>query len=226
MLSAMPAVDHLILAVPDLRAAAARLTAATGLAVLPGGIHPDWGTANLIVPLGTAYLELVTVVDRAVAEGTAFGGRVAEAEAAAAGGGDAGALAGWAVAVQDVDAVAARLGVAVRRGRRAAADGTVLSWAMAGVDEALPRGLPFFLRWDDAAANPARGAAAHRIAPAGVAWIEVGGDRAELAAWLGDAHGLDLRTVAGAPPGPLRAGIAVAGGGAEIVVPLDALAAG
>jgi hypothetical protein len=34
-----------------------------GLASIEGGRHPGWGTANRIIPLGDAYIELVTVVD-------------------------------------------------------------------------------------------------------------------------------------------------------------------
>jgi hypothetical protein len=201
-------IDHIILAVADLDAAARSLRERTGLAAIPGGTHPDWGTANAVVPLRGAYLELVTVADPAVAAGTAFGRAVAAA-------GD-GALAGWAVGVDDVDAVADRLGVAVVRGRRAVTGGGTLSWAMVGVEEALPRDLPFFLRWDDARANPARAAAPHDVEPLGVAWVETGGDATALAAWLGP-HDLDVRAVPGAPPGLRRAAIALRDG-REILV--------
>jgi Glyoxalase-like domain len=201
--------DHLILAVADLPAAAAALGEATGLAALPGGAHPDWGTINMVVPLGGAYLELVAVADTARAERSAFGRRVAAGAAT----GDPMALVGWAVEPDDLDATAARLGLHQQRGRRERADGGggTLSWAMAGVEEALSRGLPFFLRWDDAASNPARAEAPHRVAPAGVAWIEVGGDRAALDAWLGDEAG-DLDVRASAPGAAPRAAIALRGG--------------
>jgi hypothetical protein len=203
-------IDHIILAVADLEQAARDLRARTGLAAVPGGTHPDWGTANAIVPLGAAYLELVTVADPGVAAGTAFGRAVAAA-------GD-GALAGWAVGVDDVEGVAARLRVELRRGRRAVAGGGTLSWAMAGADEALGRGLPFFLRWDDAASNPARAAAPHDVAPAGIAWVEVGGDRAALEAWLGGPPAFDVRVARDdGPPGLRRAAIALRDGG-EIVL--------
>jgi hypothetical protein len=201
-------IDHIILAVDDLDRAAAELTAATGLATTPGGRHPDWGTANVIVPLGEGYLELVAVVDPGVAAATPFGRAVA---------GNAGALAGWAVSTGDLDATAQRLGVATVAGRRTRPDGTTLSWSMAGVDEALTRGLPFFLRWDDPAGNPARTPAAHRTAPTGIAWLEHTGDAAALAGWLGpDGTALPLRP---APSGTARAGIALADG-SEVVVPL------
>ena len=204
--------DHLIFAVADLAAAARALGEATGLAVGPGGVHPAWGTRNAIVPLGDAYLELVAVADPDVAARSAFGRAVA---AAARGG--ALAPVGWAVAPDDLDAAAAQAGVAVVRGRRELAGGGTLSWSMAGVEEALERGLPFFLRWDDEASNPARSAAEHRVAPAGARWVEVGGSREQLDAWLGP-HALDVRVVPGAPPGLRRAAIGRRGGG-EIVLP-------
>jgi hypothetical protein len=57
--------DHVLLAVTDLAAAGRELQARYGLASVEGGRHPDWGTANRIVPLGDSYLELIAVVDQA-----------------------------------------------------------------------------------------------------------------------------------------------------------------
>ena len=74
-----------------------------GLASSAGGRHPGWGTANRIVPLGETYLELVTVVDEAEAAQSAFGRWVAASRP--------GAPFGWAVRTDDLDAVAARLGL-------------------------------------------------------------------------------------------------------------------
>jgi len=205
--------DHLILAVADLDAGAAALTAATGLAVEPGGVHPDWGTENRIVPLGEAYRELVAVTDPEAAAGAPFG----RAVAAAAASGAAMTLMGWAVAPDDLDATAARLGLDVRLGRRTLAGGGTLSWAMAGAAEALPRGLPFFLRWNDPDAGPARGAAT----PGHVRWVELAGDRAALEAWLGvpGLADVELRHVGGEDGrrGPRRAGLEA--GGRELVLP-------
>lgn len=195
--------DHLVLAVADLDAAAAALRARTGLAAVPGGEHPAWGTRNAIVPLGSAYLELVAVADPARARGSTFGRAVA---GAAAGGG---ALIGWAVEPDDLDAATARAGVDQLRGARERPDGTMLSWSMAGAEEGLPRGLPFFLRWDDPASNPARTAAPHAdgVEPVGIAWLRWPTDPRALDAWLGPDHGLPLRH--GTPP---RAAIALRDG--------------
>ena len=72
-------IDHVLIAVPDLSAAAPSFTARYGLASTEGGHHPAWGTANRIVPLGTSYLELVAVVDEAKAQASPFGRWVAGA---------------------------------------------------------------------------------------------------------------------------------------------------
>lgn len=205
-------IDHVILAVSDLEAAAAELTRRTGLAVLPGGVHPAWGTRNMIVPLGGAFLELVTVEDLAVARSTVFGGLVATAGADLR-------LVGWAVEPGDFDAAIRRAGVDVVRGQRARPDGSLLSWSMAGADQALPHGLPFFLRWDTPASNPARAQASHRagVNPTGIGWIDVAAATADaLDSWLGPHGELDVRRVT--PNAPRRAGVALAGGG-EIIIP-------
>jgi Glyoxalase-like domain len=190
-----------ILAAADLGSAAARLRERTGLAAAPGGEHPAWGTRNAIVPLRGAYVELVAVADAARARESAFGRAVAEA--------DDGAIIGWAVEPDDLDAACARAGVDQMRGVRERPDGTVLSWSMAGAEEGLPRGLPFFLRWDDDASNPARVAARHAegVEPVGIAWLRWPTDPSILDGWLGAGHGLPIRH--GAPP---RAAIALADG--------------
>src|SRR5712691_3218109 len=72
--------DHVPIAVADLAAAAREIEARHGLASIPGGRHPGWGTANRIVPLGEAYLELVAIVDEAEAAQSPFGRWVAAAQ--------------------------------------------------------------------------------------------------------------------------------------------------
>ncbi len=51
--------DHVIVIVHDLDAAASRYYEQHGLASVAGGRHPANGTANRIVPLGTSYIELM-----------------------------------------------------------------------------------------------------------------------------------------------------------------------
>src|SRR6478672_11925850 len=65
-------VGQVILGVRDLDAASPRLEA-DGLRVLDGGVHPGFGTANRVAPLGNAYLELLGVVDEAEAREREYG---------------------------------------------------------------------------------------------------------------------------------------------------------
>ena len=104
----------MVLGVADLDAAASRLEQAFGLTALPGGRHPGWGTANRIVPLGSCYLELVTVVDAAEAGASDFGRWVLAMLAG-------GPAVGWAVRTSDL--ASCRWPARDRGRRRVAYDG-------------------------------------------------------------------------------------------------------
>jgi hypothetical protein len=114
-------VDHIIYAVDDLKAAGRQLYEEFCLASIEGGRHRAWGTANRIVPLGTAYLELITVFDRDVAAFSDFGRPVIDAIAAGR------HLVGWVVATDDLAAISRRLALDVSRGARTRPDGARLS---------------------------------------------------------------------------------------------------
>jgi hypothetical protein len=175
--------DHVILAARDLQAAAERLWRDHGLASVVGGRHAGWGTGNRIVPLGSGYLELIGVVDRAEAETSEFGrlllGQLDEK-------GDH--LRGWCVTPNDFDATVSRLGIEVTSGSRTRPDGVVLSWRSAGFFDAMrDPSRPFFISWgmpDDL--HPGRMEAEHRVQPTGIDWLEVSGDFAVVRQWLGD----------------------------------------
>ena len=62
----------------DLDEAAIRFREEFGLDSSVGGRHERWGTANLIVPLGDQYLELVAAVDEATALRNPFGRGILE----------------------------------------------------------------------------------------------------------------------------------------------------
>jgi glyoxalase-like protein len=66
-------IDHVLIAVADLAAAAREVEEHHDLGSIDGGHHPGWGTANRIVPLGETYLELVAVVDSVEAKQSVFG---------------------------------------------------------------------------------------------------------------------------------------------------------
>ena len=101
-----------IVLVPDLRDGRRRLEA-LGFAVLDGGRHPGRGTANLIVPFGRQYLELLAVVDEPEARSSPQGRPVVAALSARGPG-----LARWSVEPVDLEATAARVGDPVERRER------------------------------------------------------------------------------------------------------------
>ncbi len=128
--------DHLIVAVADLDAAAQRISSSLGLEVSGGGRHPTLGTRNRLVWWGDSYLELVAVEDAgaAAAAGNWFGAAVAAAPVAAApvagdGAGAQGAPVGLALASDDLttDARSAE----ITNGQRTRPDGRVVRWRMA-----------------------------------------------------------------------------------------------
>jgi catechol 2,3-dioxygenase-like lactoylglutathione lyase family enzyme len=183
-------IDHVIYYTRDLDAAAARLEARLGLAVLAGGRHDGLGTHNRIVPLGGGYLELLAVADADEAARSPLGAAVL----ARASQGDG--LGGWAVVVDDVRPVAARLGTPISVIARSG-----FSAHLTGLAESIAEPyLPFFIARDDGSADPGVGAGA-----GGITWIEVAGDEARLREWLG-GEDLPVRVVEG-PPAVLAMGI-------------------
>jgi hypothetical protein len=146
-------IDHLVIAVGDLDEAAAALAGSVGLAVTPGGTHPDHGTANRLAWLGDTYLELVAVVDPERARHSWFGRLVLDR--LAAGGG----LAALCLASDDLaaDIAAARgRGVDVAGpfpGERRRPDGRVVRWRLALPDPLGVDAAPFLIEHDPTAAE-------------------------------------------------------------------------
>jgi hypothetical protein len=198
------AVDHVIVIVHDLDAAARRYYEHHGLASVPGGRHPGHGTGNRIVPLGSNYIELMAVVDRDEAAssplGSWVGRRLVEVGEAP------GAL---CLRTDDIEAAARRTGRAPLPMSRTRPDGVELEWHLVALDAAFTEGLPFFIEWHiDDVDHPGRGVVEHRCAAVGIDWVELGGDEDRLASWLGP-HELPLRHVEGTP-GPHRMAVALA----------------
>jgi len=157
------------------------------VASVEGGRHPGWGTANRIVPLGDAYLELVAIADESEAPQSLLGRWVAARR-----GGLARPL-GWAVRTDGLDDVAERLGLAVHSGSRDLPGGGVVRWRMAGLEQAVAEpSLPFFLEWAPGTPFPGRTAAAHPAGAVRIAALELEGDADRLAVWLGE-HDLPIR---------------------------------
>jgi hypothetical protein len=202
-----PRIDHVLYGVRDLGVAARRFEADYGLTAAGGGSHGELGTANLLIPMGDQYLELITVADPESPHplAVALGSWIA--------GGDR--FFSMAVEVDDVDATADRLGSTVLDGTRTGPDEARVSFRLAGFETALAERLPFFIEWGDGREHrlPAPGAKANPDAR-GVAWVELGGDGERVRAWLGgDVEGVRL---VGGEPG-VRA-MAVATDEGEVVV--------
>ena len=201
--------DHVLIVVSDLAAAAREMEARHGLAAIEGGRHPGWGTANWIVPLGDTYLELVAVVDEAEAAQSTFGRWVAGVHPRPA------QPLGWAVRTHRLDDVARRLGLTVHPGSRAGRDGRLVRWRLAGLEQAAADpSLPFFIEWAHGTSLPGRAPATHRAGAVRIAELQLGGDADRLNAWLGD-HRLPITVRAG---GPAVAGILLTGAAGKIAL--------
>jgi catechol 2,3-dioxygenase-like lactoylglutathione lyase family enzyme len=176
-------IDHVIYATRDLDTAAQKVERELGLEVHAGGRHAGGGTHNRIVPLGGGWLELGAIADADEAAGSTFGKALLEFLDSEGEG-----LMAWVVEVDDVEPVAARLGTEVTTVERPG-----VKVKVTGIKEAMQeRFLPFFLSREEGG-DPGAGQDA-----GGISWLEVSGDAARLAEWLGGAE-LPVRVVDGAP---------------------------
>ena len=202
--------DHIVVAVADLDEAAALFLERYGLASYEGGRHAGLGTANRIIPLGDSYVELLGVVDDPTAAESSIGTWISRA------GNPSGRLVSWCLGTDDIDGIAARIGVAPQALSRTRPDGVRLSWRSAGLERAMDfPGLPFFISWDVPPDQlPGMTPAPHRVAVGGITSVTLGGGADRLRAWLGD-HDLPVR-FSGGPPGLESISITTASGGIEI----------
>lgn len=173
--------DHLSYAAgPDgLAGTAQRLGELLGEEFRDGGIHPRFGTKNMVLPLSQGtYLEVVCVLDHPASDKAPFGQAV-RARSELGGG-----WLGWVVAVDDLAPVEARLGRSAVNGNRHRPDGVELLWKQIGVTgtQSDPQ-LPFFVQWHSTSdLHPSTGAtgALH------LDTLEIAGDPHRVNDWLGD----------------------------------------
>ena len=170
-------IDHAIIGARDIEAVADRLWERHGLASLPGGRHHGWGTRNRIVPLGGAYLEILGVADENEALRDPMG-RWLLAHTAT---GDP--LMTWCCETRDIERRARALGLTLERGGRDRADGSRLTWRVAGRDAAFGA-RPFFIAWDDPELRPGLLCAPHAVEVHGIREVEVGCAAGELEGWV------------------------------------------
>ena len=172
--------DHLSYAAgPDgLASTARRLGELLGEPFVDGGIHPRFGTRNMVLPLcqGT-YIEVVTVLDHPASDKAPFGQAV-RARSELGGG-----WLGWVIAVDDITTVESRLGRESVAGNRFRPDGHELRWRQIGVRglQSDPQ-LPFFVQWEgDGTDHPSLGSSARINLEA----LEIAGDPRRVSDWLG-----------------------------------------
>ena len=204
-------IDHVVLGSRSLDASAERLLRDHGLASLPGGRHPGWGTGNRIIPLGHDYVELLAVVDPAAASRSAFGRFMTELTA------DGDRWFTLCIGDDDLEGTADRLGLEVVTGSRERLDGTIVRWSSAGLEDPKREPwMPFFIRWEvPPDRHPGAAPLEHRVPVTGISWVEMGGDVSRVRDWLG-GEDLPIRPIDGDPG--VRAVALSTADGSEIVL--------
>ncbi len=179
---------------------AARIAEKLGIEAYDGGVHPRFGTRNLIFPLADGhYVEVVEALEHPAALSTPFGQAV-RARSELGGG-----WMGWCVAVDDLDPVEERLERKAVDGNRTPDTGVELLWKQIGIKGLIadPQ-LPFFIRWVSSAEEhpSARGAGCG----VSITSLKIAGDRDRLRDWLGTQDkkpiseiGIDWDSPHGAP---------------------------
>ncbi len=187
-------IDHVVIGVRDLDSAEAQFKGRYGLTTVDGGRHPGWGTANRLIPLGAAYLELVTVVDQAEALNSEFGRWVSTML-------DGDSRFGWAVRTDDLDRTASRLGLEVAEGSRGSRTGEMLHWRVAGIAQAAKENsLPFFIEWGAGTPLPGRTPVVHPAGVVALGELAIDGDESRVHQWLGTTS-LPIRVTSGTTRG-------------------------
>lgn len=172
-------VDHVTYAaeVDGLKATAQRLATKLGVTAVVGGVHPRFGTRNIIIPLAhERYLEVVEVLDHPASDKVPFGQAV-RARSAAGGG-----WLGWVVSVDDLSEAEQRLGRESVVGSRRRPDGVELKWRQLGVKGLLadPQ-LPSYIKWEDETVHPSVGATTSVT----ISGLQIAGDPQRVRDWLG-----------------------------------------
>jgi len=172
-------VDHVSYAAErdGLKATAARLAKKLGVAPIDGGIHPRFGTRNIILPLAhERFVEVVSVLDHPASDKAPFGQAV-RARSEAGGG-----WLGWVVCVDDLSEAEQRLGRESVVGSRHRPDGVELKWRQLGVKGLIadPQ-LPYYSQGDDESMHPSVGATTDVT----ISGLQIAGDPERVSEWLG-----------------------------------------
>jgi Glyoxalase-like domain len=172
--------DHVSYAAePDgLHATAARIGNLLGIRPVDGGLHPRFGTRNVVLPLAEGrYVEVVDVLDHPASDKAPFGQAV-RARTESGGG-----WLGWVVSVDDLSPIERKLGRIAVPGNRHRPDGVELRWRQIGVRGLMadPQ-LPFLISWESAPQlHPSCGAREDVRLSA----LQIAGDPERVRDWLG-----------------------------------------
>lgn len=193
--------DHVSFAAQadGLRATAERVGETLGVRPVNGGVHPSFGTRNVILPLARRrYVEVVEVLDHPASDKAPFGQAVRACSARGGG------WMGFVCRVDDISQLERRLGRESVPGHRVFPDGRRLNWRQIGVNGLLndPQ-LPFFVEYENIELHPSL---AVDIEP-GVTLhsITVAGDPDRVRDWMGlgpgETSAIDVDFVFAAPHG-------------------------
>lgn len=172
-------VDHVSYAAEHdgLHATAARLAKLIGVTAVDGGVHPRFGTRNVIFQLADdRYVEVVECLDHPASDKAPFGQAV-KARSEMGGG-----WLGWCVQVADIASVEKRLGRRSVEGNRHRPDGVELRWRQIGIKGLMsdPQ-LPYYVQWEDGDLHPSVGA----TTAVTIGALEIAGHRDRVTEWLG-----------------------------------------
>ncbi|MCQ9163446.1 MULTISPECIES: VOC family protein [unclassified Arthrobacter] len=162
-----------------LAATTERIATALGVEAVRGGVHPRFGTRNMIIPLTDHhYLEVVEVLDHPASDKAPFGQAV-RARSQAGGG-----WMGWCVAVDDLSPFEERLGRSAVPGNRKFPDGRELVWQQIGIKGLIadPQ-VPYMLKWEG---DPALHPSLARPSTVRLASLTIAGSAERLTEWLGE----------------------------------------
>lgn len=172
-------IDHVCYAAgPEgLQATARRLAEALGVTAHEGGIHPRFGTRNMVIPLAEGrYIEVVEVLDHPASDKAPFG-QATRAVSQRGGGWMA-----WVISVEDLTEIEVRLGRESVPGNRHTPEGFELTWQQIGIKGLMadPQ-LPFFLKWDSTENHPSQ----LDMSEVELSGLRIAGDPDRVRDWLG-----------------------------------------
>lgn len=196
-------VDHVLLPMADLEEGARTLRERFGLQAVPGGRHPKVGTANMIVPLGRQYLELIAIANPQEAAASRLGKRIPPALD------ERRMFVDWALRTRDLNAMRNKLLGAgwdlppIEEGSRRRPDGRVLHWRTQDVNTGQAQtAIPFVIEWDvPEGFHPSEAIAEHPSGATALRRVVVGARnparvREQLQLLLGDSDLYEVRKAA------------------------------